>query len=61
MGKMNTIDLLLQEYDENLNSYGYNDPLVRILKRDLMAIDMVEVREAVRCIEHDFDVMVSED
>ena len=60
MGKMNKIDLMLQEYDENLNAYGYNDPLVRILKRDLMAIDMVEVREAVLAIEHDFDVMVSE-
>ena len=58
MGKMNTINLTLQEYDEALNAYGHADPLVVALKRELLSYGLDDVYDLVCGIDMEFDMMV---
>lgn len=58
MSKMSEIDITLQEYEENLHAYGHADPLVVILKSQLLAYGMAEVNDMVRGIDMEFDMLV---
>ena len=58
MSKMKTLDLLLKEYDEALNAYGYADPMVKALYDELMTYGMDDVYDLVCGIEMEFDMMV---
>lgn len=58
MGKMSEISVTLQEYEECLHSYGHGDRLVQFLKRELLNLDMLEVNDLVRGIDHEFDMLV---
>jgi hypothetical protein len=58
MGKMNEIDLLLNEYEENLNAFGYLDPMVLAIKRELMSYNLEVVKTMVQGIELEFDTLV---
>ena len=60
MGKMKNLDLRLKEYDEALNAFGHGDPLVRLLKRELLALGSNEVRLLVEGIDLEFDTLVFE-
>ena len=58
MSKMSEIDLMLQEYEENLHMYGHGDPLVVILKHDLAGLKMEDVNTMVAGIDAEFDTIV---
>ena len=58
MGRMKNLDLQLKEYDEALNAFGHGDPLVRLLKRELMTFGSDEVRLLVEGIDLEFDTLV---
>ena len=61
MGKMKELVIdRLAEYEENLHAYGHGDPLVQVLKRDLLALRLDLVTEEVMCIDHEFDTFVLE-
>ena len=58
MGKMNNLDVLLQEYEESLHSYGHGDGLVQALKRELLSSGLDDVYDIVCGIDMEFDMMV---
>ena len=58
MGKMSEIDVTLQEYTEALHSYGHGDPLVKVLKAELLSLELDFVNTEVECIDYDFNYMV---
>lgn len=58
MSKMSTLDATLQEYDDNLNAYGHNDPLVVALKRELLSYGIDDVYDLVCGIDMEFDMLV---
>ena len=58
MGKMSDISITIQEYEESLHAYGHGDPLVQVLKRELLNLELVEVNDIVRGIDHEFDMLV---
>ena len=59
MGKMKELVVdRLAEYEENLHAYGHGDPLVQVLKRDLLALRLDLVTEEVMCIDLEFDMLV---
>jgi hypothetical protein len=49
---------ILLEYEENLHAYGYSDPLVILLRKQLDRMDDESVNVEVQCINHDFDLAV---
>lgn len=58
MSKMSEVDIVLQEYEESLNSYGHMDPLVQALKRELFSYGLDDVYDLVCGIDMEFDMMV---
>jgi hypothetical protein len=59
MGKMKELVVdQLETYELNLHAYGHADPLVQVLKRDLLALRLDLVTEEVMCIDHEFDTLV---
>ncbi len=58
MSKMSELDLLLDEYEESLHSYGHADPLVVALKRELLGYGVQDVNDLVRGIDDEFDTLV---
>lgn len=59
MGKMKELVIdQLETYELNLHAYGHGDPLVQVLKRDLLALRLDLVTEEVMCIDHEFDTFV---
>ena len=58
MGKMKELSVMLSEYEQALHAYGHGDPLVQVLKRDLLAMRNDLVTEEVMCIDHEFDTLV---
>ena len=60
MGKMSEISITLQEYEENLHMYGHADPIVVVLKRELLGYGLSDVNDLVRGIDDEFDTLVFE-
>ena len=58
MSKMCTIDLVLSEYEESLHSYGHADPMVQVLKRELLGYNIQDINDLVRDIDNMFDTLV---
>ena len=58
MSKMNNLVLMLSEYELALHSYGHGDPLVSVLKQELLDMGNNLVTEEVMCIDHEFDTFV---
>lgn len=58
MGKMSEIGVTLQEYYENLHSYGHADPLVQTLKRELLGYGLKDIDDLVRGYDQEFDELV---
>ena len=58
MSKMSDLDLLLQDYAENLNAYGHMDPLVVAMKRELLSYNLDDVYDLVCGIDMEFDMAV---
>lgn len=59
MGKMKELVIdRLAEYEQALHAYGHGDPLVQVLKRELLALRLDLVTEEVMCIDHEFDTYV---
>ena len=58
MSKMSEIDIVLQEYEESLHSYGHMDPLVLALKKELLELQLEDVNTLVQGIDLEFDTMV---
>ena len=49
---------MLSEYELALHSYGHGDPLVSVLKQELLDMGNNLVTEEVMCIDHEFDTFV---
>ena len=60
MGKMSEISITLQEYEENLHAFGHADPIVVVLKRELLGYGLSDVNDLVRGIDDEFDTLVFE-
>ena len=58
MSKMSELSITLQEYEEALNSYGHADPLVQVLKRELLGYGIDDVYDLVCGIDMEFDMLV---
>ena len=58
MSKMSEIDITLQEYEENLHAFGHADPIVVVLKRELLSYNIQDVNDLVRSIDDEFDTIV---
>lgn len=58
MSKMSDLDLTLQEYEENLHAFGYMDPMVQMLKRELLGYGLEDINTLVQGIELEFDTLV---
>jgi len=58
MSKMSDIDVTLQEYEENLHTFGHMDPMVRMLKEELYAYGFKDINDLVRGIDDTFDALV---
>lgn len=58
MSKMSEIDITLQEYEQALNAYGHMDPLVQVLKGELLGTGLDDVYDLVCGIDMEFDMMV---
>jgi hypothetical protein len=58
MGKMSEIIITLGEYEENLHAFGHGDPLVQVMKRELLGYDIQDVNDMVRAIDLEFDTIV---
>jgi hypothetical protein len=49
---------LLRDYDDNLNEFGYNDPFVELLFKQLTAMNNEQINEELCCINSAFDEAV---
>jgi len=58
MSKMSDIDVTIQEYEENLHTFGHMDPMVVTLKRELLTYGISEINTLVECIDHEFNTVV---
>ncbi len=58
MSKMSELDLLLNEYEESLHAFGHADPIVVVLKRELLSYGIQDVNDLVRGIDDEFDTLV---
>lgn len=58
MSKMSEIDALVNDYEENLHHFGYMDPMVQMLKRELLSYGLDDVNTLVQGIELEFDTCV---
>ena len=56
MSKMSEISITLQEYEENLHMYGHADPIVVVLKRELLSTGMYDVKTLVEGIDLEFEL-----
>jgi hypothetical protein len=55
---MSEIDSTLVEYEENLHEFGHMDPMVQMLKRELLSYGLDDVNTLVQGIDMDFDTLV---
>jgi hypothetical protein len=55
---MSELDLLLNEYEESLHAFGHADPIVVVLKRELLSYGIQDVNDLVRGIDDEFDTLV---
>jgi hypothetical protein len=55
---MSELDLLLNEYEESLHAFGHADPIVVVLKRELLSYGIQDVNDLVRAIDDEFDTLV---
>ena len=58
MSKMSEISITLQEYEESLHAFGHADPIVVVLKRELLSYGIQDVNDLVRGIDDEFDTLV---
>lgn len=58
MSKMSEISIQLQDYEENLHSFGHADPLVQAMKRELLSYGLEDVKTLVEGIDLEFDTLV---
>lgn len=58
MSKMSEISITLQEYEESLHMFGHADPLVQVLKRELLSTGIEDVKTLVEGIDLEFDTLV---
>jgi hypothetical protein len=55
---MSELDLLLNEYEESLHAFGHADPIVVVLKRELLGYGIKDINDLVRDIDNMFDTLV---
>jgi hypothetical protein len=58
MSKMSEIDITLREYEDSLHMFGHADPIVVVLKRELLGYGIQYVNDLVRGIDDEFDTLV---
>jgi hypothetical protein len=55
---MSEISITLQEYEDSLHAFGHADPIVVVLKRELLGYGIQDVNDLVRGIDDEFDTLV---
>jgi len=58
MSKMSEISITLGEYEDSLHMFGHADPIVVVLKRELLGYGIQDVNDLVRGIDDEFDTLV---
>ena len=58
MGKMSEISITIGEYEDSLHMFGHADPIVVVLKRELLGYGIQDVNDMVRDIDQEFDMLV---
>ena len=58
MSKMSEISITLQEYEENLHTFGHMDPIVVSLKTELLNTGIEDIKTLVQAIDLEFDTIV---
>ena len=58
MGKMSEISITIGEYEDSLHMFGHADPIVVVLKRELLGYGMEDVKTLVEGIDLEFDTIV---
>jgi hypothetical protein len=55
---MSEISITLGEYEDSLHMFGHADPIVVVLKRELLGYGIQDVNDLVRGIDDEFDTLV---